>query len=73
MFKVDVDVPLAAGARMQWPFQHMKPGESFAIAADPDLIQKCRMAAGSYRSRYEGMRFSVRKQADGSARCWRTA
>ncbi len=70
MFDVDKSVPVA-GSRTAWPFKTMDVGDSFALPADAVLIHKARMAAGVYRSRNKALQFSVRKQPDGTARCWR--
>lgn len=72
-FRVESGVPRNHGARVAWPFKDMGVDESFALPADPVLIRKCRLAAGAYSYQRKGVRFSVRKQADGTARCWRLA
>lgn len=72
MFILEKDVPVG-GVRMSWPFKTMAQGDSFVIPADDVLIQKARLAAGVYQNKHKArhVRFSIRKQPDGTARCWR--
>lgn len=74
MYQIEKNVALPAlhGApnRSKYPFREMDVGDSFA-APDEDK-ERLRCAASSAGIRL-GRKFSIRKQDDGSLRCWRLA
>lgn len=71
-FKIDKNVPMPAPySRTKYPFRLMEIGDSFVI---PDGV--ARQYISSYAAnagKRLGRKFSVRKAADGSVRCWRVS
>lgn len=62
--KVEKNIPLPA----KFPFAQMQPGDSFLI--EGTKRHTVAVAAIRYGKKHN-MKFSTRKQADGSFRCWR--
>lgn len=73
-FQLQHGVPVTA-TRTKWPFGTMEVGASFALPADDAVIDRARKAASIYAAKHKaaGYAFTVRKQPDGSARCWRVS
>lgn len=72
MFKIEDNIPLsksAAGARKTHTIHKLDVGQSFALNADHVPAVRC-IAAVCKRN--EKKVFTVRKQKDGTYRCWRT-
>jgi hypothetical protein len=74
MIHVDQNIPLPektyCGHDAKYPFRQLKVGESFCL---PDLSteRSIRACVAYYRQRY-GLKFTVRRTADGGVRVWRT-
>lgn len=56
--------------RNSWEFQFLKVGE--CLVADASVAPTLRASASAYGKR-NGVQFSVKKQKDGTVRCYRTA
>lgn len=70
--KIERGIPMpnnSKGAR-KFPFAEMEVGDSFA--APSDKITSARQSAVAF-GKYHGIKFSCRKQEDGSIRIWRVA
>lgn len=71
-FEIEKNIPqpkyVGAGNNRKYPFNEMKPGDSFLINGDARW-KKVSTAAGAHGKRY-GQTFSVRNTPDGY-RCWR--
>lgn len=65
---IDEDVPVPP--RHRYPFEQMNVGDSLAIPADE--YPRARMGALNYSQR-RTVRFTSRKQPDGTGRIWRVA
>lgn len=76
MIDVESNLPLPArdgrGAKSKYPFGSMAVGDSFEVPNGKRLsVYQC--AAQWTSSRHLDWKFSVRKTAEGSYRCWRVA
>jgi hypothetical protein len=71
-FKIEKKVPLPnAGSRFSaYPFEAMEVGDSFAIATREDA-ERVRGTAYSWAHRNGKAKLTIRRQADGTYRCWR--
>lgn len=72
MYKIEKNVPVTTHSKAvrpsQYPFEEMEIGDSFRM---PDTKRaSVAVLAGRYGKRV-GRKFTVRKQEDGSFRCWR--
>lgn len=69
-FKIESNIPalMPKASYRKYPFNEMKPGDSFLINGDaaPSVVSTSTHAFG----RKHGWKFSVRKTPDGH-RCWR--
>lgn len=55
--------------RSQFPLVDMEPGDSFAVPLEDESI--LRKAITNAQRKLEGIRFTTRKQGNGTIRCWR--
>ena len=70
-FVIEKNVPFTGLVRFtRYPFPEMEVGDSFECPASE--AKRARAAAIGYGARHN-MKFSARKQADGSYRLWRIA
>ncbi len=74
--KIEKGVPLSGtngGPKPRYPLAHMEVGDSFFVDAHDE--KKIRNAVGNINRSIatRDKKFTVRKQDDGSIRCWRTA
>lgn len=72
-FKVESGVPMppaGSGARTKYPFGNMAIGDSFAVPAD--AVKRVGPASVKF-GKERGLKFAVRKMANGEFRVWRTA
>lgn len=67
MFEVERNVPQPTHRRKKYPFLDMGVGDSFVVPEE--LSSRVRAAA----SAVDGMKFTIRKQENGTLRCWRIA
>ena len=69
-FKIEKGVPLSVRAKTAFPLDDMEVGDSFPC--DSPTADRLRPACHMHKLR-TGKTFTVRKQVDGSYRCWRLA
>ena len=71
--KIDIDtdipVPDKSSGTTKYPFNKMKPGNS--ILVPPEMQERVASAARAYAMKHN-LKFTTRKQPDGSRRIWRT-
>lgn len=71
--KIEKGIPLTSSYNIRngrkYPFNEMEPGDSFSIPAEI-YSNKIGDAARSYGNKHS-QKYAIRKQADGSFRCWR--
>lgn len=70
MIKVDKNVP-PPRQRGKYPWRQMEVGDSFLVPEG--MENSVRYAASYFRKRNPDYKFMVRKQEDGTYRCWRIA
>jgi len=76
---LDKNVPIPAyhhgpGRPPRYPFGTMAVGDSFALGVHFHTeVAKVRDAATKWKSKHPGWDYTIRKQDDGSYRCWRIA
>lgn len=69
MMQVEKNVPVQGFKLNKYPFLLMDVGDSFAFDGPREKLA----AAASYAGLRHGLKFSVRKTAEGNYRCWRVA
>ncbi len=71
--KIDIDKGVPLRHRLsRWPLKQMEIGDSFSAPGEVGVRNRL-CSAVTLASRATGMKFTVRRQPDGSYRCWRLA
>jgi hypothetical protein len=63
---IDKNVPIPA----RFPFADMQAGDSFAVP--PEITRYAVSVAAHRYGKKHGLKFTVRRMADKTLRCWRT-
>jgi hypothetical protein len=76
-FEVQRNIPIPAGSdgrgrKSIFPLSEMQVGDSFAAGSSIEARERVSRAVDHHQRRH-GTKFTVRKQPDGSYRCWRIA